>query len=191
MQAALFLLSCPVSISSADAPYSGRHPPKLMLWGRGQTAGQSVIRTHLVFGGSARPQVLSLAWHSYLIPSLESPLKVGIIIPHLQKRKRSQARGPVQTTGFVNSRVGNWHQSSLLPNPAMIRSRGQDLPPSPGLVQGKPEQTCCRQAWPLSVAVWAAVPLFLKAVMLPAGSSHPSESPEANHPGRPDSSPEV
>lgn len=104
-------------------------PWETSLWRRGQTAGQSVIRTHLVSGGNARPQALSLAWHSYLIPSLESPLKVGIIIPHLQKRKRSQARGPVQTTGFLNGRVGNWHQSSLLPNPAMIRSRGQGLPP--------------------------------------------------------------
>lgn len=104
-------------------------PWETSLWGRGQAAGQSVIRTHLVSGGSTRPQApgpeLSLA----LFPSLESPLKVGIIIPHLQKRKRSQARGPVQTTGFLNGRVGNWHQSPLLPNPAMIRSRGQGLPP--------------------------------------------------------------
>lgn len=131
MRGVLFLL--PVSISSAYAPYPGRHPPKLRLRGRGQTAGQSVIRIHLVSGGSARPQALSLAWHSYLILSLESPLKVGIIIPHLQKRKRSQARGPVQTTGFLNGRVGNWHQSPLLPNPAMIRSRRQGLPPSEAL----------------------------------------------------------
>lgn len=115
-------LSCEHFLSICSLPW------ETSLWGRGQTAGQSVIRTHLVSGGSARPQALSLAWHSYLIPSLESPLKVGII-PHLQKRKRSQARGPVQTTGFLNGRAGNWHQSSLLPNLAMIRSRGQGLPP--------------------------------------------------------------
>lgn len=60
-------LSCERFLSICSL-YPGRHPPKLTLWGRGQTAGQSVIRTHLVSGGSAQPQALSLAWHSYLIP---------------------------------------------------------------------------------------------------------------------------
>lgn len=50
MQGVLFLLPCPVSISSAYAPCPGRRPPKLTLWGKGQTAGQSVIRAHLVSG---------------------------------------------------------------------------------------------------------------------------------------------
>lgn len=54
VQGVLFLLSCPVSISSACSL-----PWETSLWGRDQSAGQSVIRSHLVSGGSASPQALS------------------------------------------------------------------------------------------------------------------------------------
>ena len=53
-------LSCEHFLSKCSL-YPVRHPPKLTLWGRGQTAGQSVLRTHRVSGGSAQPRALSLA----------------------------------------------------------------------------------------------------------------------------------